>query len=251
LDQIPAKDSSSDGCCQYRNFSSSLWTANLQQMRKGWETAIKATRDAEKIATCRAAGLTILETPTVEALHFVNIAGTTAQSVDIPDSLLGKIVAHEHGVNLTNSVLMILPSASSAVNRIAMRRNAAAYLLEAAMAKVQPSSVSVGCLDNSMLRSDEPIYDHLYPIGSINGYQATTNQDEVTCRLGVLALLFLTTNFMPWADQEFANTLRNQQDKRFGALICRNIGWTRHFTSPEIRRQVMKAAAINHLRQNI
>jgi hypothetical protein len=64
-------------------------------------------------------------------------------------------------------------------------------------------------------------------------------------------MLFLTTSFIPWANQEFANTLRDQQDRRFGPLICRNIGWTRHFTSPEIRRQVMKAAALNHLRQTI
>ena len=132
-----------------------------------------------------------------------------------------------------------------------MRRNAAAYLLEAALAKLQPGSISVGCLDGTTLKHDRAIYDHLYPLGAMNGYQATTNRDSVTSRHALLGLLFLTTSLVPWANQEFANTLRNQHDKRFGALICRNIGWTRHFTSPEIRREVMKAAAVNYLRQNI
>ena len=132
-----------------------------------------------------------------------------------------------------------------------MRANAAAYLLEAALAKVHPEHVSVGCLDGSVLRHDRAIYDHVYPLGSVNDYQAITNRDAVTCRHAILAMLFLTTSFIPWANQEFANTLRDQQDRRFGPLICRNIGWTRHFTSPEIRRQVMKAAALNHLRQTI
>ena len=89
------------------------------------------------------------------------------------------------------------------------------------------------------------------PLGAVNDFQAVTNRDAVTCRHAILAMLHLTTNFVPWVAQEFANTLRDQQDQRFGPLICRNIGWTRHFTSPDIRRQVMKTHALNHLRQNI
>ncbi len=252
LDSIPDKDSSTDGLSQYRSWAISLWAGNVQQMRTGWETAIKTIRDEDRIQVCRAAGLTILDSPP-HGLHYVNTAGTTAQSVDIPHALLGKVVAWEqYGQRLKNSVLAVLPSASSATNRNAMRQNAAAYLLEAALAKLHPDRLSVGCLDGTTLSHDHAIYDHIYPLGAVNGFQAITNRDAVTCRHAILALLFLTTSFVPWADQEFANTLRNQQDRRFGPLICRNIGWTRHFScSPEIRRQVMKAAALNHLRQNI
>ena len=251
LDAIPQKDASTDGCSQYRSWGTSLFTANLQQMRKGWEDALKLIRDEDRIQACRAAGLSILDSPP-HAIHYVNTAGTTAQSVDIPHALLGKIVAWDtYGRRLTNSALAVLPSASSATNRNAMRANAAAFLLEAAVAKVHPEQISVGCLDGSILKHDRPIYDVLYPLGSVSDYQAITNRDSVTCRHAMLAMLFLNTSFVPWAAQEFANSLRDQQDRRFGPLICRNIGWTRYFTSPELRRQVMKAGALNYLRQNI
>lgn len=251
LDAIPQKDASTDGCSQYRSWGASVFAANLQQMRTGWEDALKLIRDEDRIQACRAAGITILDSPP-HALRYVNTAGTTAQSVDIPHALLGKVVAWEtYGRRLTNSLLAVLPSASSATNRNAMRNNAAAYLLEAAMAKVHPEYVSVGCLDGTVLKHDRSIYDNICPLGTVNEYQAVTNRDAVTCRHAILALLLLTTSFVPWAAQEFANTLRDQQDRRFGPLICRNIGWTRHFTSPEMRREVMKAAALNHLRQTI
>ena len=50
-----------------------------------------------------------------------------------------------------------------------------------------------GCL---MKRPTTVRCDHLYPIGVMNDYQAAANRDEITGRLAMLTMAFLTTNFL-------------------------------------------------------
>ena len=252
LSRIPDKDTSSEGCAQFRCFAQALYLGSLQRIIGGWETAIKTTRDSVKVAACRAAGLTVIQSPSVQVLRFANVGGTTAEAIDVSDALVSKVVARDKGGHeVKNHALMVLPSVSDTVNKRAMRCNAGMYLLEAAMAKTHGERIAVGCLDGTTLRHNGPVYDHLYPIGVMNDYQAAANRDEITGRLAMLAMAFLTTNFLGWISQEFADTLAAQQDRRFGAPICRNIGFVRHFLCDAVGREIMKEAALHHLQQTL
>lgn len=251
LSRIPDKDTSTEGCAQFRCFAQALYLASLQRIVEGWETAIKTTRDSVKVAACRAAGLTVIQSPSVQVLRLTNLGGTTSESIDVSDALVSKVVARDKGGHeVKNHVLMALPSISDSVNKKVMRCNAGMYLLEAAMARTS-NRIRLGCLDGTTLQSDRHPYDHLYPVGVMNDYQAAANRDEITGRLAMLAMAFLTTNFLGWISQEFADTLAAQQDRRFGAPICRNIGFARHFLSDALGREIMKEAALHHLQQTL
>jgi hypothetical protein len=252
LSRIPEKDSSAEGCAQYRCFAAALYRANIQQLYQGWETAIKTTRDSVRISACRAAGLNVIQSPAVQVLRFINVGGTTSESIDVADAVVAKEVARDKGGHLLkNHALLALPSISDSVSKKAMRRNGAAFLLEAALAKTHGDRIAVGCLDGTTLQHNGPVYDSVYPIALMNDYQAASSRDEISGRLAMLAMVFLTTNFIGWTAQEFADTLAAQQDRQFGAPICRNIGFARNFVCEALSREIMKETAFNHLQQTL
>lgn len=250
LGRIPAASTSLHGCSQLAPFGKALYLANLQEIRETWHSAVLTPREAERIAACRNQGLRVIQTDEIHVVRVVTAGGSTGESVDALDAMLSKAIAKEKGIKLKNHLIAVLPSCCSSVTEDAMRANAGKFVLEAALAVRHPEKIVLHTLDGKAIRyTDGPIYDSIVPFGVTSAFQAASSRDEIAARLAILALTFVTTPFLPWSDEAFADALKSQRDGRYGAAIFRRIGWARTFLSRSLNEEVMFKAAHNHARQ--
>lgn len=245
LSRIPAIEQLAHGCCLQPAAGQAQFISDFQPAHESYREAFLLTRDAGRLRACQNAGYRIVQPPRTHLIRFVNAGGSTGSSREPHDAALGKIAAHELGLNVSNDLFVVMPSCNNSVNPSASRAIAGKLLVELARAQESPEKIVISLLNNQKLRwTSSPIYNTITIVSITDEFRAAGSRSEICARLATLALAYICTTTLQFSSEQFADCQGQADDGRYGLPIWRRLGFGRCFVSQERNSAIIREAML-------